>query len=478
MASQQQAAAGSPPPPQVVGNAFVQQYYNILYNSPEHVHRFYQDNSKLGRPEGQGDMSSITTLQAIDEKITSTDDGGLMAEIKTVDAQESVDGGVLVLVTGYLTGKDNIRRNFTQSFFLATQDKGYFVLNDIRRYLDETDQQHGNVANGAVAPCTIEQEAPQPLEEQVHEQSELPPEENVIGEEENAIEEVHNPSEHDEDPVVEEETPESEVEDEVPNSSQALAANYDSTAIQEEAPKKSYASILKLMKENVVPSSVSAPAPVKAIPSKPERQAAPAPTQAPLPDISAVSSNAPETSSVPESEADGHSVYIKGLPLNATPEHLEEEFRRFGPIKPGGIQVRSHKQQGFCFGFIEFETVTSVQSAIEASPVMISGCQAFVEEKRPAGARVSGRGRFSGRMGGFRNEGGPRGRGGNFGGGRSYGRGDFSNKTDFGGRGGRAGSSRGGGDGGGYQRVDRGVRSTYVASGSSKNATPRVSSSA
>ena len=92
---------------------------------------------------------------------------------------------------------------------------------------------------------------------------------------------------------------------------------------------------------------------------------------------------------------------------------------------------------------------------------------------------VSGRGRFAGRMGGFRNEG-ARGRG-NFGGGRGYGRGDFSSKPDFGGRGGsRGGSSRG--DGGWYQRVDhaggRGIRSGSAASGPPKNVTPRMSAPA
>lgn len=59
------------------------------------------------------------------------------AEIKTADAQESYKGGVIVLVTGFLTGTDNVRRKFTQSFFLAPQDKGYFVLNDVFRYVDE-----------------------------------------------------------------------------------------------------------------------------------------------------------------------------------------------------------------------------------------------------------------------------------------------------------------------------------------------------
>lgn len=52
----------------------------------------------------------------------------------TVDAQESTDGGVFVLVTGFITRENGYKINFSQSFFLATQENGYFVLNDIFRY--------------------------------------------------------------------------------------------------------------------------------------------------------------------------------------------------------------------------------------------------------------------------------------------------------------------------------------------------------
>ena len=41
--------------------------------------------------------------------------------------------------------------------------------------------------------------------------------------------------------------------------------------------------------------------------------------------------------------ADGYSIYIRGLPLNAVPALLEDEFKKFGPIKSDGIQVRSNK---------------------------------------------------------------------------------------------------------------------------------------
>ena len=58
-------------------------------------------------------------------------------EIETADAQDSYKKGVIVLVTGSVTVKDNVKRKFGQTFFLAPQDNGYFVLNDIFTYIEE-----------------------------------------------------------------------------------------------------------------------------------------------------------------------------------------------------------------------------------------------------------------------------------------------------------------------------------------------------
>lgn len=75
--------------------------------------------------------------QDINEKILSFDYKEYKAEIETADAQKSYKDGVTVLVTGSLTGKDNLKRKFAQSFFLAPQDNGYFVLNDVFRYVED-----------------------------------------------------------------------------------------------------------------------------------------------------------------------------------------------------------------------------------------------------------------------------------------------------------------------------------------------------
>jgi hypothetical protein len=82
-------------------------------------------------------MGFILMMQEIHDKVMSLDYSDFKAEIKTVDSQESLMGGVLVMVSGSLSTKSTGKRNFTQTFFLAPQEKGYFVLNDIFRYLDE-----------------------------------------------------------------------------------------------------------------------------------------------------------------------------------------------------------------------------------------------------------------------------------------------------------------------------------------------------
>ena len=49
-----------------VGNAFVNQYYNVLHQSPQVVHRFYTDSSHLTRAEaGAGGAVVIAHTQDV-----------------------------------------------------------------------------------------------------------------------------------------------------------------------------------------------------------------------------------------------------------------------------------------------------------------------------------------------------------------------------------------------------------------------------
>ncbi|KAG4377584.1 hypothetical protein GLYMA_18G159100v4 [Glycine max] len=430
MATSEQQVPPQTPAADIVGNAFVDQYYHMLHESPELVHRFYQDVSKLGRPEQNGIMGITTTMFDINKKILSLGYGELSAEIVSVDAQESYGGGVIVLVTGFMIGKDDIKQKFTQCFFLAPQEKGYFVLNDVFRYVDENGIQGSAHDIGTPAPPDTVAD-PSVLETQVSEQISVTAEDGG--------EEVYNP-ENGQAAIEEEEAPVPEVLDEIPDDSQMVAGLASQI---EEVPKKSYAYIV--MKEGAAPSSTVTPVSVKSAHKSQEQQGIAAPPPSSISETNGSIINTNEVGNNQETEAEGYSIYVKGLPPTATPAVLENEFKKFGPIKSGGIQVRS--QKGFSFGFVEFEVASAVQSALEASPILINGRQVVVEEKRSTNR---GRGRFSsGRAPSFRGEG-ARGRG-NYGNGRSYGRGDFNGRGEYGYRNGnRGGFSRGDG----YQRND------------------------
>ncbi|CAN4081638.1 unnamed protein product [Withania somnifera] len=439
------------PSAQVVGNAFVEQYYQIQHRSPESVYRFYQDSSVLSRPDFNGVMSTVTTMKNINEMICSLDYKNYKAEIKTADAQDSFKDGVIVLVTGCLTGKDNLRRKFTQTFFLAPQDNGYFVLNDVFRYVEENETDTvSEMINGTE---DVQSEVLIPDPEPTH----VPPnldQDGSYAEEVQHVEEKDNDSLEDGRQVGDEREMVVEAESHFNEDQNPANSESANSVAQEDAPKKSYASIVSSQTKKgptkiYVPTNTSRIAPSKAVK---EPVAAVAQTAAPeASNLTAPSGISVAETNDTEDEAEGHSIYVRNLPLDVTAAQLEAEFKKYGPIKLGGVQVRSNRQQGFCFGFVEFEDVSSMQSAIQASPVTIGGRQAVVEIKRTTTRVGSARGRFLPGRGGFRNDN-FRSRG-NFGGGRSYGRNDFGGR-DFSGR----GRIQGGRGGEGYQVRGRGGR--------------------
>lgn len=86
-------------------------------------------------------LSLLFDLQQIHALVMSLSYTGI--EIKTAHSLESWNGGVLVMVSGSVQLKNlNRMRNFVQTFFLAPQEKGYFVLNDIFHFVDEDPVHH------------------------------------------------------------------------------------------------------------------------------------------------------------------------------------------------------------------------------------------------------------------------------------------------------------------------------------------------
>eukprot|EP00249_Psilotum_nudum_P022946 c28700_g1_i2 orf=474-2009(-) len=442
------------PTASVVGNAFVNQYYNVLHQSPSVVHRFYTDASRLSRAEAgpNGIVDTVAGQAEIHEKVLSLDYGDIRAEIKTVDSQESLDGSVLVMVTGALFSQSRMKRNFVQTFFLAPQEKGYFVLNDMFRYLDDDLQSVQpitpiqSLVNG-LADSVPTTQAPAVTDQGVERD---PSEHESRDFDQPASEEDISPNVHYDLPEQTEVSEIEEVVDEVPLPSEDVPIPGPAAEeVPGEAPKKSYASILRVSKETSAASVGAAQAvPVKVTPAHADRFVSQTSQVAQAVEAFSTVDHLDESPHV-DGEGDGCSVYVKNLPHQITLSELEVEFGKFGQIKPGGINLRNQKL-GVCFAFIEFEEAGFAQTTIENSPISIGGRQVYVEEKRPMVPRA-GRGRFpQGR--GYQNEG-TRGRG--YFGGRGPGRGqDFD--RDFN-RGRGSGMGRGGYVGG----------SSYSSSGSS-----------
>lgn len=128
------------PSAQIVGQEFVKQYYTMLNAAPEHLHRFYSNNSNFihGGMDGRPDEQQAVTGQAeIHKKIMSLNFNNCHARICQVDCQSSVGGSVVVQVIGELSNNGQPMRKFVQSFVLAAQSaKKYYVHIDIFRYQD------------------------------------------------------------------------------------------------------------------------------------------------------------------------------------------------------------------------------------------------------------------------------------------------------------------------------------------------------
>ncbi|KAJ0079447.1 hypothetical protein Patl1_23980 [Pistacia atlantica] len=403
-----EAEASAQIDPKMVGHSFVEQYYKILHQIPDQVHRFYQESSFLSRPRGtDGVMVSTTTLKGISEQIDVLDYQNYLTEIVTVDAQGSYGGGVTVLVTGYLIGKDSDERKFAQSFFLAPQENGFFVLNDVFRYVDEK-QPLGMPISITINDVETATSHPEPTEVPNHSsvsedtQEELAtdtvqngkasaPEQqkadnNVVNHTVQTVSigtdlpknaqngpgtsspraiknstiqtapktdstktqsKTHSPQtlQNNVEAVIGNVSPRGTVQNGI-----QIVTETDSprTTVQDDGSKKSFASIVNKLKDNSAPFQVRVPPPT----SK-------------LSQGAATSKTSPRISSIIQPSAKTASIFVANLPLDVTIDQVRQVFAKFGPIKANGVRVRTNQLRPNCFSFVEFESANSVQNALK-----------------------------------------------------------------------------------------------------------------
>lgn len=99
--------------------------------------------------------------QAINDKIKQLDFQECKVRVLNVDSQASFDN-ILVSVIGEISNKSEPSRKFVQTFVLAEQPNGYYVLNDIFRYLVEEEEEEVVNEESAPAPAPVPAPAPAP----------------------------------------------------------------------------------------------------------------------------------------------------------------------------------------------------------------------------------------------------------------------------------------------------------------------------
>ncbi|KOS18712.1 putative G3BP-like protein [Escovopsis weberi] len=119
-----------------VGWYFVEQYYTTLSKSPEKLHLFYGKSSQFVYGL-EAEVANVSVgRQVIQERIKKLDFQGCKVRVSNVDSQASFDN-IVIQVIGEISNKSGEPKKFVQTFVLAQQPSGYFVLNDILRYISE-----------------------------------------------------------------------------------------------------------------------------------------------------------------------------------------------------------------------------------------------------------------------------------------------------------------------------------------------------
>ncbi|CAF3715104.1 unnamed protein product [Rotaria socialis] len=142
-------ASSSPPStnatPQQIGKAFVVQYYRLLHEHPESLHRFFSSTSTFMHDDP---TKSVTGIEAIAKRIEELSLKQRHVKIRQVDCHLTVGSSIVIQVCGEISStpivdsqSQPIMKRFVQTFVLTPADNSkqkYYVHNDIFRYQDSS----------------------------------------------------------------------------------------------------------------------------------------------------------------------------------------------------------------------------------------------------------------------------------------------------------------------------------------------------
>ncbi|KAL1611496.1 hypothetical protein SLS59_000215 [Nothophoma quercina] len=467
-----QQASASEIPKDEVGWYFVEQYYTTLSKSPDRLYLFYNKRSQFVSGVEEEKVNVCVGQKPINERIKELDFKDTKVRVTNVDSQGS-DANIVIQVIGEISNQGQPHKRFVQTFVLAEQTNGYFVLNDIFRYLaeepeEEEEPQQEPAVNGIEEPAPT---AAVPADEDATQSEQVGSSEEDLSKVDQKLEEVAQ-----EEASAEEITGTGATE--VAEAEKAPEVEEVAAAPAEEAPKEAEAPVEQAVEQEEEkpkdPSPTPAPAAQKtasvAMPAGPPKPAAPrtwaslaasahkvatpvvaapaaqqvpkeakaaataqpavaapAQTSAPAREQSpaasqgeagwqSVSGHKKEQSraqnQAPAADADQKRAYIKNVYSQVQEGSLRAALSKFGEIEYLDLS------RGKNAAFVDFKTPAGYQAAVAANPHTVDGVELKVEERRqrpqqfPAFPRGGGSQRGRGGPGGPRGGFVPRGRGG------------------------------------------------------------------
>ncbi|CAG8378602.1 unnamed protein product [Penicillium salamii] len=448
-----------------VGWYFVEQYYTTMSRNPDKLHLFYSRRSQLVVGTEAEPVPVIIGTKSISDKIKELKFQECKVRVLNVDSQASFDN-ILVSVIGEISNNSEPSRKFVQTFVLAEQPNGYYVLNDIFRYLVEETEEEPTPAVEATEAPEAEAEVPavstdeaqvsddaavskvdEKLEDveangEVEEPKEVAPQTNGTPAEEEtpSVAPAVEAEIQVEEPLAPEPTPAPEKEEQIPeketaptpavpktwasiatNSFAAKAAAASKAAAAAAAPAAAPTTTKAAAPASQASPVVSAAQPAAAAAATPEAR-----SQEPSTDAGWQTAGHDHKKSQPRAGEETVLAYIKNVNDKVDASLLKQVLSRFGKLKYFDVSRPKN-----C-AFVEFNEPAGYAAAVAANPHQIGSEQILVEERRPRGNAYGSNGFPAGRGGGA-----GRGRGDRAG---SQGRGGFQRE----GRGGFAPRGRGG----------------------------------
>nr|XP_046152099.1 ras GTPase-activating protein-binding protein 1-like isoform X1 [Oncorhynchus gorbuscha] len=432
------------PSAQLVGREFVRQYYTLLNQAPDYLHRFYGKNSSYvhgGLDNNGKPVESVYGQSEIHKKVLALNFRDCHTKIRHVDAHATLNEGVVVQVMGELSNDMQPMRKFMQTFVLApegTVTNKFYVHNDVFRYQDEvfgdsdseppeeSDEDVEEMEERVPSPEVAQEEAAAFYKQTPCTEAKRPEEEVALTPEPEAGPEVEVELEAEPDVVdgkrgLEPETLQQqehateEQGEQCPVSSPLPSATADpAPAPAEDNRPFSWASVTSknLPPSGLVPVSGIPPHVVK-VPSAPPRvevkteaaaqrtqprgdqrpreaRPGPPPVRGPRPGVGREGEQG-ESSEVGRvvRYPDAHQLFVGNVPHDVDKAELKEFFQQYGTVLELRINSGGKLPN---FGFVVFDDSEPVQKILSNRPIKFRGdVRLNVEEKKTRSAREGDR---------------------------------------------------------------------------------------